>query len=127
MSNPAKRIAKYTYGINPDRIKEDLVALKPQMVTNMTERTLRLYQVEELVKGVLASEGAVTSIQLPFYHAFAREVDAKQRVHAGGAQLNSEVALILAKWKARGLADAVLVRVRNEVFSIPAPTIPGPG
>jgi hypothetical protein len=124
MADPNTRIANYVYGMNVDRIKEDLVAKRPLMITNMTERINRQYQVEQLVKGVLASEGAVTAIQLPFYHAFAREVDAKQRTHPGGAQLNAEVALMLAKWKARGLTEAVLIRVRNEVFSIPAPAAP---
>jgi hypothetical protein len=124
MSDPTKRIANYTYGLNPDRIKEDLVAKKSQMVNSQSERVIRQYQVEELVKGVLASEGAVTSIQMAFYHDFAREVDAKQHTHSGGAQLNSEVALMLAKWKARGLTEAVLIRIRNEVFSIPAPAAP---
>jgi len=124
MADPNKRLANYIYGENPDRIKEDLVAKKPDMVAAMKQRINDLYQYEQLVKGVLASEDAVTVIQVPFYHDFAREIYGKQRVHPGGAQLNNDVALLLAKWKGRGLTEAVLIRVRNEVFSIPAPGAP---
>jgi hypothetical protein len=124
MADPNKRIANYIYGENPDKIKETLVAKKPEMVAAMTQRINELYQYEQLVKGVLASEGAVTVIQVPFYHDFAREIYAKQRIHPGGAQLNNDVALMLAKWKGRGLTEAVLIRIRNECFSIPAPAAP---
>ena len=124
MADPNKRIANYIYGMNIERIKEDLTAKRPDMIAAMTERINDLYQYEQLVKGVLASEDAVTVIQVPFYHDFAREIYSKQQTHPGGAQLNNDVALLLAKWKGRGLTEAVLIRIRNEVFSIPAPGAP---
>jgi hypothetical protein len=124
MADPNQRLANYIHGVNPERIKEDFVAKKPDMVSRMTQRINDLYQIEQVVKGVLASEDAVTVIQVAYYHDFAREIYAKQRTHIGGAQLNNDVALLLAKWKGRGLTEAVLIRVRNEVFSIPAPGAP---
>lgn len=124
MSNPNQRLANYIYGVNPERIREDLTAKKPNMVAAMTERITDLYRIEQVVKGVLASEDAVSVIHVPYYHAFAREIYAKRRVHIGGAQLNNDVALLLAKWKGRGLTESVLIRIRDEVFSIPAPGAP---
>ena len=124
MADPNQRFANYVYGMNLARIMEDLTVKRPDMITAMKQRINDLYQIEQVVKGVLASEDAATVIQVPFYHAFAREIYAKQRTHIGGAQLNNDVALLLAKWKGRGLTEAVLIRVRNEVFSIPAPGAP---
>ena len=124
MSDATKRINDYTYGVIPSRVQEDFTAKKPQMVAAVTQRFSDLYHLEQQVKGVLASEGTVTVRDVPWYHDFAREIYGKQRSFPGGAQLNSEIAVILAKWKARGLTEAVLIRVRNECFSIPAPAAP---
>ena len=124
MADPNQRLANYIYGMNIVRITEDLTAKRTDMITAMKQRINDLYQIEQVVKGVLASEDAVTVIQVAYFHAFAREIYAKQRTHIGGAQLNNDVALLLAKWKGRGLNEAVLIRVRNEVFSIPAPAAP---
>jgi len=82
------------------------------------------YQTEQLVKGVLASEGSVTAWDVGAYISFAAEILRIQRKHPGGAQLNSEVAILLARYKAEGLSEAVLIRCRNEVFTIPAPAAP---
>lgn len=121
MSELNERIANYTYRLNPDRIRDALVVKKPAMVAGMRERITELYQIEQAVKAVLASEPTVTAIQVFFYHACAREIYGKQRTYSGGEQLLHDVALILAKWQGRGLAEPVLIRIRNEVFSIPAP------
>jgi hypothetical protein len=123
--DPIKRAANYTYGVNPDRIKEDLVAKKPTMVTEATATATEQYRIEQLVLGVLASEGSVSAKDYGFYMVFAKQIMSKQAKLPGGAGLNAEVAIILAEWKARGLSEPVLIRVRNEVFSIPAPAAPG--
>ena len=122
-----RRLSNYTYGLQPERVRETLTAKKPEMVAKETEIFGRQVQVEELVIGVLASEDAVTTISYPNYQAFAREIEAKQKNFPGGAGLNNEAAVLLAKWKARGLTEAVSIRIRNEVFSIPAPGAPPPG
>lgn len=120
----SNRISNYAEGVNPTRLKEDLVALKPTMVANFTERTEYLYQVEQLVKGVLASEGAVTVLMNAGYQSFAKQIVRMQAKHPGGAQLDNDVAVKLAMWKARGYTEAILIRIRNEVFSIAAPAAP---
>jgi hypothetical protein len=125
-SDPTKRLNNYTYGVNPMRIMEDVTAKKPSMVAQVTVRFADLYQIEQLVKGVLATEAA-SAIQSPFFQDFAREVYAKRRTFPGGAQLNGEIALLLAKWKGRGLTESILIKVRDAVFSIPAPGAPPPG
>jgi len=118
------RINNYISGVSPERTREDLIAKKPDMVAQEHAVFDQQWNIENEVKAVLASEDAVTSIRVPMYMAFANEL-AREKAHfSGGAQLNNEAAVLLAKWKARGLNQAVLIRIRNEVFSIPAPGAP---
>lgn len=120
---PNERINNYIYGVNLDRIKEDFTAKKPTMVATVTVIFNELATIEDRVKGVLSGE-AVNSIFYPWYHAFSREVWKAQRRFGGGTALVNEVALLVYKWKTRGLTEAVLDKVRNEVFAIPAPGAP---
>jgi hypothetical protein len=126
MSNTSSlddRIRKYTLGVNPTRVMEDLTAQKPTMVSKATERATELSTIEDRVKATLAGENVITS-DYPKYHAFARQIYKLQRRFGGGTGLMDEVALLLAKWKARGCIEAVLIKVRNEVFAIAAPSVP---
>jgi hypothetical protein len=124
LSGPTDRLNNYTYGVNPDRIKEDLVAKKPVMVNKQSNSIDRQYQIEQLTLGVLASEGSANTSQYGMYMAFARQIYGLERRIPGGAGLNNEVAVKLAAWKARGYSEPILIRIRNEVFSIPAPAAP---
>ena len=124
MADPKKRIEAYSYGLDPDQLKENGMFKGPQFLTGRAERLAQLYQIEQLVKRILESEAAVTVIQVPFYHDFARDVYSNRLAHPGGVQLDNEVAVILGKWKARHLTEAVLIRIMTEVFSIPVPCKP---
>jgi hypothetical protein len=117
------RIRRYTDRLIPERVKEDLTAQKSFMVNKLAERTTELITIEDRVKAVLATKDATTS-DYPKYHTFARQVYKLQRRFGGGIGLNDEVALLVAKWKARGCTEAVLIAVRDAVFSIPAPAAP---
>lgn len=117
------RIAKYAYAVNPVRVGEDFAAKKTQMVNNMTMALAELSVLEERVKGILSGE-AVLTVDYTKYHSFAREVWKKQKRFGGGSGLVDETAVLLAKWKARGCTEAVLDKLRNEIFAIPAPAGP---
>jgi hypothetical protein len=117
----ATRIDNYTYRLNPTRIMEDITAKKPDMVAQETTIFSELQAIEEHVRGVLSGETAA-SIQYPFYQAFAKEVWKVHRHYGGGNVVIDEVALLVSKWKTRGLTESVLNKIRDEVFGIPAPT-----
>jgi hypothetical protein len=90
----------------------------------------RLKMVEQdrtvqAVKSVLNCSG-IPTIMNPHYHAFSREVGKQaRREDVSGDSLAREVQIILCKWVARGLVQAVLADIRSQVFNIPAPTPPG--
>jgi hypothetical protein len=116
----SQRLANYVASIQPDHLKSQIEQKRDAMIARMTEVIGEQAQIENLVTGVLADEDVVT-ILYPAYLCYGRELAAKQRRFKGGKGLNKEAAVVLAKWLARGLVESVLVRIRNDVFSIPEP------
>jgi hypothetical protein len=71
------------------------------------------------------TDGAgVPTIQYPFYLNFGREIWALTRKEVSGESLALEAATLIAKWKARGLTEALLQAIRTDVFNVAAPIGP---
>jgi hypothetical protein len=121
MSAPDRRLTNYERGLDPTRIAENLVHGRKAMIDRYVARTTEMYDIEQKVKEVLATEKGARTIQNPFYQAFARQVYAQRFVTKGGEELNAEVRTFIDVWAARGLKESILVRIRDEVFSIPEP------
>ena len=119
MRDTTKRIANYDYRMNPERIAEKIKQKQTQMRNAYAARVSEMYQIEQLVKEVLATEKGARTIQNPYYHDFARQVYAQRIVTKAGEELNAEVGDFIKKWAARGLNRRILARIRDEVFSIP--------
>jgi hypothetical protein len=117
--NPAKYAAK----LIPQNVMEDLTTQKGSMRRGFFAAARELVVVECRTRAVLSGEAVVT-IDYPLYHAYAREIWKLKTRFGGGSALTEEVALLLAKWKANGLGEQVLNKVRDEVFGIPAPGAP---
>jgi hypothetical protein len=121
MSTPEKQLANYVHGLDPTRIAEDIAHNRPAMIDRYAARTIEMYDIEQRVKEVLATEKGARTIQNPFYQAFARQVYAQRFVTSGGEELNAEVRTFIEVWTMRGLKESILVRIRDEIFSIPEP------
>ncbi len=121
--DPIRARAQYDAKLIPENVEARLTAHKAAMVATETVIFTELCTIEDLVKGILSGE-AVNSIFYPWYHAFARQVWKLQRRFGGGTALINEVALAVYVWKTRGLTEAVLDKIRDEVFNIPAPGAP---
>lgn len=122
--DPSSRIANYTYKINGQRQMEDVVALKPTMVAKESVAIQFQYDVQVRVENLLGTEKAVATCDYAKYLAFASEVAHVQQKFGGGTAVVNETAILIAKWKARNCTEAVLDRIRDEIFSIPTPTLP---
>ena len=64
------------------------------------------------------------TIHYPFYLCFGRELFALSRREISGESLCKEAAVLSAKWKARGLTEAVLQAIRTDVFNVASPIAP---
>jgi hypothetical protein len=123
MIDPAKRIAKWDAKFDTARIKSTLDAMRPSMLQSVTSVTPMITAMELQVKQVCDGAGA-TVIQIPFYLCFGREMWALSRKELSGEAMAKEAATLIAKWKSRGLVEAVLQGIRTDVFNVSAPIGP---
>ncbi len=121
--DPTKRIANWNAKFNTERIKGILDDLRPAMLASVTAVFPMITAMELQVKQTCDASG-VPTIQYPFYLNFGREIWALTRKEVSGESLAQEVAVLLAKWTARGLTQAVLQAIRSEVFNVGAPIAP---
>ena len=120
MTDPTKRIANWDAKFNTERIKATLDAMRPSMLANVTAVTPMITAMELQVKQVCDGAG-VPTIQYPYYLCFGREMWALSRKEISGESLAVEAAVLIAKWVARGLTEAVLQAIRTDVFNVAAP------
>lgn len=121
--DPAKRIANWNVKYNTERIKATLDEKRPGMLASVTAVFPMITAMELQVKQVCDGAG-VPTIQYPFYLNFGREIWALSRKEVSGQSLALEAATLIAKWKARGLTEAVLQAIRSDVFNVSAPIAP---
>ena len=79
--------------------------------------------MELQVKQVLDGSGVPTR-DYPSYLNFGRQVWALGRKEISGESAALEAAILITKWTARGLTQAVLQAIRTDVFNIAAPVAP---
>ena len=123
MMDPARRIAKWNVKYDTERVKATLDAMRPAMLANVTAVFPMITAMELQVKQTCDASG-VPTIQYPFYLNFGQEVWALTRKEVSGESLAIEAAVLIAKWTARGLTQAVLQAIRSEVFNVGAPIAP---
>ena len=121
--DPTRRIAKWNAKFNTERIKGILDDMRPAMLANVTAVFPLITAMELQVKQTCDASG-VPTIQYPFYLNFGREIWALTRKEVSGESLAQEVAVLIAKWTARGLTAPVLQAIRSEVFNVGAPIAP---
>jgi len=121
--DPAKRMARWNLKYDTERIKSTLDALRPDMYTHVQATFPEVAAMEIEVKQYLDTQG-VQSILYPQYLNFGREIFALRRKGFSGTSMQEIVAVLLAKWVARGLTLAVLEGIRTEVFDVSAPSGP---
>ena len=119
--NPAQRIAKWDAKFKTDRIKAALDDERPNMYMNVQAVFPLLAAMELQVKQVPDGLG-VSVAQYAMYLAFGRELWRITRNELSGESAAMEADVLLQKWVARGLTQAVLEAIRTQVFNIVAPT-----
>ena len=123
MTDPTKRIARWNAKYDTARIKATLDELRPAMLAAVTAVFPLLTAMELQVKQTCDASG-VPTIQYPFYLNFGREIWALTRKEVSGESLCKEAKVLVDKWKARGLTEAVLQAIRTDVFNVVAPVAP---
>jgi len=121
--DPTRRIANWDTGYDTAAIKAKVDKKRPDMLAHVQNRFVALASMENQVKQVCDSSG-VPTIQYPFYLCFGREMWSLIDKEISGESLAVEAAVLIAKWVARGLTQAVLAAIRTDVFNVAAPIAP---
>jgi len=123
MADPARRIENWTAKVTPERTAEQVTPQLTSIKQNAAHVMNDIVQMETQVRQVLNGAG-VTCIHYAFYLCFGRELWSRIRNGMDGESLAIEAAVLIAKWKARGLTEAVLQAIRTDVFNVSAPLAP---
>ena len=121
--DPTKRIDNWNEKYNFERVSAILTEKRPKMLQNMSAVVPLITAMELQVKQVCDGAG-VPTIQYPFYLCFGREMWSLSRSDISGESLAKEAKVLIDKWKARGLTEAVLQGIRTDVFNVSAPIAP---
>jgi len=123
MQGSDERIQNYTEKLIPARVQEDFVEKKPSMLARIGDAIRDRVVIESRLRSILSGE-AVSTVDFIGYLSFALKVDKLHRRWGGGSDLINAVALVVYEWKTLGYTEAVLAKIREELFSIPAPSAP---
>ncbi len=121
--DPVRRIAKWDAKYDTTLIKTNLDKMRPTMLQNVTAIFPMIASMEMQVKQTLDAAGVPTT-DYPGYLAFGREVWGLTRKDISGESLAQAVAILIAKWVARGYTQSVLQDIRTQVFNVGAPVAP---
>ena len=120
MTDPARRIENWDAAYDTTDIKARIDRKRPKMLEHVSAIQPLLAAMEQQVKQVCDLAG-VPTIQYPFYLCFGREMWSLTRKDISGESLAQEAAVLITKWTARGLTQAVLQAIRTDVFNVAAP------
>ena len=123
-NDPTKRIANWDIGFDTARIKTVLDLKRPKMFEHVQAQIVSIVSMELQVKQTCDASG-VSVIQYPFYLDFGRELwHITHETEMSGESAAQEAAVLITKWTARGLTQAVLQAIRTDVFNVAAPVAP---
>jgi len=113
-----RRISKYDAKLVGDVWKNRIDAQKSNMVSQFSSKANDIVAKEISTKGICETAG-VSSIQVPFYMSYSRELWGLTLKHAGDI-LTNEAQLAKDKWAAvtRGLSGTILVAIAGDVYGI---------
>jgi hypothetical protein len=121
--DPTKRIGNWDTGYDTTAIKAKVDAKRPKMLEHVNATFVSLASMEGQVKQT-CDAAAVSTIQYPFYLSFGREMWSLINKDISGDSLALEAQILITKWVARGLTQAVLQDIRTQVFNVSAPVAP---
>jgi len=115
------RLVKYKakYLERSDGLPTNVVAQKDLIEAHQMLHFANFFSYEQRTRTVLDREGISTTLY-PFYLSFSRQVYRLSQQFSGESLLFN-VNILLLVWVARGLTQAILETIRDDVWHIDAP------
>jgi len=115
-----RRMKKFEANYDPDSIKQSLAKQRDSIIEQQAVKQAQLEKVDNMTKLILGEETAPSALYLSYLN-FARQVWKISNTFSAGT-LKVEVDIALYKWTRRGLNEDILKRIRNEIFTLEAPS-----
>ena len=123
-NDPTKRIANWDAGYDTAAIKAKVDKKRADMLARVQAQFAAIASMENQVKQTCDASG-VSVIQYPFYLCFGREMwHMTHQNEMSGESAAQAAAVLITKWVAGGLTQAVLQAIRTDVFNVGAPIAP---
>ncbi|MCX7785048.1 MAG: hypothetical protein N2201_02290 [candidate division WOR-3 bacterium] len=114
-----RRVQKFKAKYDPEVIRNAVEKQLDAIIEQQTYAQTQLEKVENLTKVILGQEG-VPSPLIPAYLNFARQVwRIRNKFSAETLKIETDIALY--KWVRRSLQESVLIRIRDQIFTLEAP------
>jgi hypothetical protein len=121
MTDPTQRLNNWTIKTETGKVKAILDDKRPDMLKRYEAAIASLCEMETKARQTLNSAGVQTIMYVP-YLSYARQLYKLSRQRGiSGESFAIQAQVLLDKWANRGLATAVLARIRTEVFDAVAP------
>lgn len=115
-----RRVQKFKAKYDPEAIRNAIAKQMDSILQQQEIAQTQLEKVENLTKIILGQENVPTPL-IPAYLNFARQIW-KIRNKFSSEILKTEADIALYKWTRRSLVESVLIRIRDEVFTLEGPT-----
>lgn len=115
-----RRIQKFKAKYNPESIKGAIERQLDSIIEQQTVTQSQLEKVENMTKIILGEENVPTPLIISYLN-FAREIWRIRNKYSAEI-LKTEADIMLYKWTRRSLQESVLIRIRDEIFTLEAPT-----
>ena len=115
-----RRMKKLDANFDPDSIRQSLTKQRDSILEQQAVKQAELEKVENLTK-LLISENGVSAALYVSYINFARQIWRISNTYPSET-LKIEADIMLYKWTRRGLDENILKRIRNQIFTLEAPT-----
>jgi hypothetical protein len=112
-------MSKFEAKYDPEAIRNAIEKQRDSIIAQQKERQAEQEKLENMTRIILGDANIPTPFYPPYLN-FARQIW-KLRVRFTGETLKTEANIIIAKWVSRRLEENVLIRIRNEVFTLQAP------
>ncbi|MEO0092023.1 MAG: hypothetical protein ABIK61_04885 [candidate division WOR-3 bacterium] len=114
-----RRIQKFRAKYDPETIRNAIEKQLDAIIEQQANTQTQLEKVENLTKVILGEEG-VPSPLIPAYLNFARQVwRIRNKFSAETLKIETDIALY--KWVRRSLQESVLIRIRDQIFTLEPP------
>lgn len=113
-------MSKFEAKYDPEAIKNAIEKQRDSIIAQLTVKQAELEKIENMTRIILGEENIPTPF-FPPYLNFSRQIW-KIRTRFSGETLKTEAGIVMDKWVSRQLEKDVLIRIRNEIFTLEAPT-----